>query len=75
MAVNGSHGHATVISFWVNYVFTFVHLLDTFIPSDLHCIQGRYFIFYQFLAFTDDLGITSTLLFELHEPYIYLFYS
>lgn len=28
-------------------IFTFIHLADTFIQSDLHCIQGIYFLFFK----------------------------
>ncbi len=29
------------------FTFTFMHLADAFIPSDLHCIQVTVFTFYQ----------------------------
>ncbi len=32
------------------FTFTFMHLADAFIQSDLHCIQVTVFTFYQLLA-------------------------
>ncbi len=57
------------------YTFTFMHLADTFIQSNLHCIQVTVFFFYIWsaLAFpgnrTHDLGVASAMLlpFELQE--------
>ncbi len=49
--------------------FTFMHLADAFIQSDLHCIQVTVFTFLSALAFpenrTHDLGVASTMLYYL----------
>ncbi len=57
---------------WTWITFTFMHLADAFIQSDLHCIQVTvYFIlfFLSALAFpgnrTHDLGIASAMLYYL----------
>ncbi len=56
------------------YTFTFMHLADAFIQSDLHCIEVTGFFSFFFyilsaLAFpgnrTHDLGIASTMLYHL----------
>ncbi len=52
------------------YTFTFMHLADAFIQSDLHCIQVTvFFTFLSALAFpgnrTHDLGIASAMLYYL----------
>ncbi len=39
--------------------FTFIHLADAFIQSDLHCIQVTVFTFYQLLL---SLGIEPMIL-------------
>ncbi len=43
----------------VTFTFTFMHLADTFIQSDLHCIQVTVFTFYQLLL---SLGIEPMIL-------------
>ncbi len=51
--------------------FTFMHLADAFIQSDLHCIQVTVIFFYilSALAFpgnrTHDLGVASAMLYHL----------
>ncbi len=49
--------------------FTFMHLADAFIQSDLHCIQVTVFTFLSALAFpgnrTHDLGVASPMLYHL----------
>ncbi len=50
--------------------FTFMHLADAFIQSDLHCIQVSFYIFFlSAFAFpgnrTHDLGVASTMLYYL----------
>ncbi len=49
------------------FTFTFIHLADAFIQSDLHCIQVTVSTFY--LAFpgnrTHDLGVASAMLYQL----------
>ncbi len=49
--------------------FTFMHLADAFIQSDLHCIQVTVFTFLSALAFpgnrTHDLGVACTMLYYL----------
>ncbi len=65
--------------------FTFMHLADAFIQSDLHYIQVTgFFYILSALAFpgnrTHDLGVASTMLYHLsyrkalhtHKPYIAL---
>ncbi len=46
-----------------------LHLADTFIQSDLHCIQVTVFTFLSTLAFpgnrTHDLGVASAMLYQL----------
>ncbi len=48
---------------------TFMHLADTFIQSDLHCIQVTVLLFLSALAFpgnrTHDLGVASIMLYHL----------
>ncbi len=48
---------------------TFMHLADTFIQSDLHCIQVTVSTFLSALAFpgnrTHDLGVASAMLYQL----------
>ncbi len=41
------------------FTFTFMHLADAFIQSDLHCIQVTVFTFYQLLL---SLGIEPMIL-------------
>ncbi len=41
------------------HLFTFMHLADAFIQSDLHCIQGTVSTFYQLLL---SLGIEPMIL-------------
>ncbi len=43
----------------ITFTFTFMHLADTFIQSDLHCIQVTVFTFYQLLL---SLGIEPMIL-------------
>ncbi len=43
----------------VHFTFTFMHLADTFIQSDLHCIQVTVSTFYQLLL---SLGIEPMIL-------------
>ncbi len=49
--------------------FTFIHLADAFIQSDLHCIQVTVFYILSALAFpgnrTHDLGVASAMLYHL----------
>ncbi len=49
--------------------FTFMHLADAFIQSDLHCIRVTVFTFLSALAFpgnqTHDLGVASAMLYHL----------
>ncbi len=49
--------------------FTFMHLADAFIQSDLHCIQVTVFYILSALAFpgnrTHDLGVASAMLYHL----------
>ncbi len=49
--------------------FTFMHLADAFIQSDLHCIQVTVSTFSSALAFpgnrTHDLGVASAMLYQL----------
>ncbi len=49
--------------------FTFMHLADAFIQSDLQCIQVTALNFLSALAFpgnrTHDLGVTSAMLYHL----------
>ncbi len=45
--------------FNVSFTFTFMHLADAFIQSDLHCIQVTVFTFYQLLL---SLGIEPMIL-------------
>ncbi len=51
------------------HLFTFVHLADAFIQSDLHCIQVTVFYILSALAFpgnrTHDLGVASAMLYHL----------
>ncbi len=54
------------------FTFTFMHLADAFIQSDLHCIQVTVFFFFYILsalAFpgnrTHDLGVASAMLYHL----------
>ncbi len=53
----------------VTFTFTFMHLADAFIQSDLHCIQVTVFTFLSTLAFpgnrTHDLGVASAMLYQL----------
>ncbi len=53
----------------VQVTFTFMHLADAFIQSDLHCIQVTVFTFLSALAFpgnrTHDLGVASAMLYHL----------
>ncbi len=57
--------HATVSNFHVEIIaeavitFTFMHLADAFIQSDLHCIQVTVSTFYQLLL---SLGIEPMIL-------------
>ncbi len=51
------------------FTFTFTHLADAFIQSDLHCIQVTVFTFLSALAFhgnrTHDLGVANAMLYQL----------
>ncbi len=51
------------------FTFTFMHLADAFIQSDLHCIQVTVFYIWSALAFpgnrTHDLGVASAMLYHL----------
>ncbi len=53
----------------VPFTFTFMHLADAFLQSDLHCIQVTVFTFLSTLAFpgnrTHDLGVASAMLYQL----------
>ncbi len=53
----------------VSFTFTFMHLGDAFIQSDLHCIQITVFYILSALAFpgnrTHDLGVASAMLYYL----------
>ncbi len=61
--------------FTYSFTFTFMHLADAFIQSDLHCIQVTvlnfffFFFFLSALAFpgnrTHDLGVPSAMLYHL----------
>ncbi len=55
------------ISFYI--YFTFMHLADAFIQSDLHCIQVTVFYILSALAFpmnrTHDIGVASAMLYHL----------
>ncbi len=44
---------------YIHFTFTFMHLADAFIQSDLHCIQVTVFTFYQLLL---SLGIEPMIL-------------
>ncbi len=52
-----------------HFTFTFMHLADAFIQSDLHCIQVTVLHFLSALAFpgnrTHDLGVASAMLYHL----------
>ncbi len=58
--VNFSYTHKMIIlgdhSCVYIYAFTFMHLADAFIQSDLHCIQAIHF-FFQYVC---SLGIEPT---------------
>ncbi len=51
------------------FTFTFMHLADAFIQSDLHCIQVTVFYILSALAFpgnqTHDLGVANAMLYHL----------
>ncbi len=53
----------------LTFTFTFMHLADAFIQSDLHCIQVTVFYILSALAFpgnrTHDLGGASAMLYHL----------
>ncbi len=53
----------------ITFTFTFMHLADAFIQSDLHCIQVTVITFLSALAFpgnrTHDLGVASAMLYYL----------
>ncbi len=54
----------------VLHAFTFMHLTDAFIQSDLHCIEVTVFTFFlSAFAFpgnrTHDLGVASAMLYYL----------
>ncbi len=53
----------------ITFTFTFMHLADAFIQSDLHCIQVTVFYILPALAFpgnrTHDLGVASAMLYHL----------
>ncbi len=61
------------------FTFTFMHLADAFIQSDLHCILHYSFYILSALAFpgnrTHDLGVASAMLYQLSyrkaQLYIY----
>ncbi len=59
------------------YTFTFMHLADAFIQSDLHCIQVTV-LHLSALAFpgnrTHDLGVASAMLYHLSYRKAYPFY-
>ncbi len=63
--------HMPKFSCYMIYVFTFTftHLADAFIQSDLHCIQVTVSTFLSALAFpgnrTHDLGVASAMLYQL----------
>ncbi len=48
-----------LVKWWPACSFIFMHLADTFIQSDLHCIQVTVFTFYQLLL---SLGIEPMIL-------------
>ncbi len=55
---------------YMKFTFTFMHLADAFIQSDLHCIQVTvFFTVLSALAFpgnrTHDLGVASAMLYHL----------
>ncbi len=54
----GGFGWATE-TIGVTFTFTFIHLADAFIQSDLHCIQVTVFTFDQLLL---SLGIEPMIL-------------
>ncbi len=59
------HVSELTVKLWLT--FTFMHLADAFIQSDLHCIQVTVSTFLSGLAFpgnrTHDLGIASAMLY------------
>ncbi len=59
------------------FTFTLMHLADTFIQSDLHCIQVTVFYIWSALAFpgnrTHDLGVASAMLYHLSYRKAYFF--
>ncbi len=67
--------------FFLHLHFTFMHLADAFIQSDLHCIQ----VTVSALAFpgnrTHDLGVVSAMLYQLSYRkveffiYVMVFYN
>ncbi len=51
---------------WKTNTFIFMHLADTFIQSDLRCIQGKHWSVHAFPGNrTHDLGVASAMLFCL----------
>ncbi len=70
---------AHIVKFYLfTFTFTFMHLADAFIQSDLHCIQVTVFTFLSALAFpgnrTHDVGVASAMLYHLsyRKAYIHL---
>ncbi len=45
---------------WQIFTFTFMHLADAFIQSDLHCIQVTVSTFYQLLFIPQYLSIITS---------------
>ncbi len=69
MAMLKWYGSPVFFDSGLQVTFTFMHLADAFIQSDLHCIQVTVFTFLSALAFpgnrTHDLGVASTMLYYL----------
>ncbi len=68
--VTNMNNHNIFYFFQFLYIsFTFMHLADAFIQSDLHCIQVTVFTFLSALAFpgnrTHDLSVASAMLYYL----------
>ncbi len=54
----GSNNFSPIVYLQYIYIFTFMHLVDAFIQSDLQCIiHGYTFFFYQYVC---SLGIEPT---------------
>ncbi len=57
--LNGLVWAVHVLGLRITFTFTFMHLADAFIQSDLHCILSYSFTFYQLLL---SLGIEPMIL-------------